>query len=281
MIIYIEYVLLDNFIIDYIILYASAKTLKLENKQIKLVLSAVIGTLFAVLLPLLKMTNPAILILKLLTGIIMVMLICPCNFKKIFITYIFFLTYTFVLGGSIIGALYVLKADIYQAVTLNYNYTVPIGLIIGICFVYILLLIKLVKYLERRKNILPFIRKIKIFYNDYEYESTGFIDSGNRVYDKNGKPVMIIGMQLAEKIIPAKIFVKLLSGIYKGKQFIKKEYITAQSKNSYMYIFKISKLWIYSKDKVNKIVNVSVGIVFTEFKGIENCQALLHSDMID
>lgn len=279
--VYIEYVILDNFIIDYIILYAVNKTLKLKAKRYRLFLGALIGAMLAVFLPLIKAPETVLLIIKLLTGLVMVALISFSGIKRYIVSFLFFITYTFVLGGCIIGLLLLLNADIYSAATLNYDFSVPAGVIAGVCFVYIMLMIKLIKYLERRKNIYPFKRRIKICYQNEEYESNGFIDTGNRMYDIDGSPVMIINEKLAKKMIPQDVLLKLYAGIYNGTDFIKKEFMTAHFKNSYMYIFKILKLLIYSGNEVNTIVNVSVGAVLTGFKGIEDCEALLHSDLIN
>lgn len=279
--VYIEYVILDNFIIDYIILYAAAKTLKLNSKWYRLTLGSAVGTVLAVLLPLLRLGSALTLLIKLSTGLIMVAAVCPLRLKKFIISYILFVTYTFVLGGCIIGVLFMLNADIYSAASLNYDYEVPAGLMAGICFIYIMLLIKLCRYIERRKNVYPYIRKIKLFYSGGEFLSSGFIDSGNRLYDSEGSPIMIINQNLAQKMINQETLNNLFLGTYSGDEFTKKEFRTTQNRNSCMYLFKVVKLLIYSDKSVNTIENVSVGIVLTGFKGIEGCDALLHSDFIN
>jgi stage II sporulation protein GA (sporulation sigma-E factor processing peptidase) len=277
--VYIEYVILDNFIMDFIILYAVSKTLRLRCGRIRLCFSSAAGTVLAVLLPLISAPQIILLLIKLACGIIMSSLISPFKIKKILLAYIFFITYTFVLGGAAIGILYVLDADIYSAASLAYSYKAPLGLLAGACFAYVILLIKLVRYLYRRKNILPFVRKIVIIHNGKEIPSTGYIDSGNKLYDDSGQPVMIISPLLLEQIFPPDIVLSLYAGSAKNG-FKKKEFITAQYRKSYIYLFKIDKLLIYSGDKANTIVNVSAGANLSEFKGIEGCRALLHCDMI-
>jgi hypothetical protein len=184
-----------------------------------------------------------------------------------------------VLGGCVIGILYILDADIYSAASLGYSYKAPIGLLAGACFIYVILLIKIVRYLYRRKNILPFVRRIIIIHNGKEIESTGYIDSGNRLYDDSGQPIIIISPLLLEQIFPPDIVLSLYVDSAKNG-FKKKEFITAQYGKSYIYLFKIDKLLIYSGAKANTIVNVSAGASLRDFKGIEGCRALLHCDMV-
>lgn len=279
--VYIEYVILDNFVIDYIILYAVSKTLKLYTRRLRLILSSGLGTALAIILPLVTAPQLILFIIKLVCGFGMTVIISPFKLKKIILSYIFFVTYTFVLGGCIIGVLYLADADIHSAATLSYSYTVPIGLIAGICFVYIMLMLRLVRYIYKKRNILPFIRQITITYDGKDYHSTGFIDSGNRLYDDSGNPVILLSPQLLHKILPEEIIIKLYSGTIDSKVFTKKEFITAHYKKSYMYLFKIVGLLIYSEGKVNKIVNVSAGAMFGGFKGIEGCEVLLHGDMTE
>lgn len=279
--VYIEYVIIDNFIIDYILLYAVSVSMRLKRNKYMLALSAALGTAAAVVLPLLSVADILSVLIKFFTAAFMVAMISRKGFKFYVISLILFFTYSFALGGCVIGVLMLLCADIYYAASLNYSLDFPVGVILGACFVYTLLIIKLAKYIEKKRHIYPFIREVCLFYKGRQIKTCGYIDSGNRMYDENGEPVILISSYLAGKIIPQETLLKLYAGLYSGKDFVKKKIVTAFNQKSYMYLFKIVKLLIYFKDEVNTIENVSVAAALTGFKEIEGCQVLLHADLIN
>lgn len=278
--VYIEYVIIDNIIIDYILLYAVSKTLRLGAKNYMLWLGAAAGAALAVVMPLLKVGDILIITIKTLTAFAMTLVLGAKSFKSYIICLLLFFCYTFVLGGCIAGILFLFSADMFFAAQLIYNFDLPIGLPLGFCFLNYLLLIRLVKYIERKKHIYPFIRDVRICCGDREISARGFIDSGNRLYDDDGSPVILISGALAERILPRETLLKMYGGLSLQEGFKKKNIITAFNNKNSMYLFKIVRLMIYSATDVNTIENVSVAAAVSGFKEIDGCQVLLHGDLI-
>lgn len=278
--VYIEYVIIDNFVIDYIILFAVAKTLNIRCGKRHLSLGAGAGALLAVCLPLISVIDLVLYAIKFSTAAVMVLTIVRKPWKKYLLAYILFVTYTFVLGGAVIGIILFFNGDIYSAVTLNYNFSVPAGAIAGGGAFYIYLIIKLCKYVKRRINIYPFRREIELEYKGKSVKTSGFIDSGNMIYSAAGEPVTVISQKLAEKLLGQETVNNLILHICKDGEFEKKIFVSAAGKKSCIFLFKIDRLLIYSVDKVNIIENVPVGIVFSELAGTDGCEALLHSGQI-
>ena len=251
--VYIEYIFLDNFIINFLLLYAVTKTLRVKAKKLRLFAAALLGTILAILLPLFEVGDIAAFAVKLGTGLLMTVLACPARGKRFLAAYLLFVLYTFALGGAAIGLLFMLKADMRQTAALIYDFDVPIGLIIAALALCVKLLFDLVKYLQRRRSVYPFLRDIELEYNGKRFRATAFIDSGNRVYDDDGSPVLVIGRRLAGKMIPKEIL-----GRQGGEgEFRVREYLTPL-RPSAMILFKIGKLLIYFEDKLN-IIDVSAG----------------------
>ena len=73
--IYIEYVLIDNFVINYLILLLVKKTMKLKTSIFRMVLSSGIGTIVAVLMPLFSVSNWLFILIKLLLGVSMILIL--------------------------------------------------------------------------------------------------------------------------------------------------------------------------------------------------------------
>ncbi|NLK18031.1 MAG: hypothetical protein GX304_05925 [Clostridiales bacterium] len=274
MTVYIEYVILDNFIMDYILLYAVAKTLKTRAGWARLSCGALLGTVFAALLPLLELGDLPLLSIKLLVGFFMSMFACPPTGKRILVAYLLFMCYTFALGGAAIGLLFLMKADMRSAAALIYDFDVPIGVIVGACALCLKLVLDLAKYLQKKRSVYPLLRQIELEYKGKRFAATAFADTGNRLYDDDGSPVLVIGKRLAKKMVLKGAFESAAEGEFKVK-----EYFTAHSSSSSMVIFKAQKLLIYFEDKPNIIENVSVGAVSSSFEGL-GCDALLHCDMI-
>ncbi len=66
--VYIEYAILDNFFVDYFLLRQAAVLLRVPFKKRRLILSSVIGTVVAVVLPLFDLPTVVGFILKILLG---------------------------------------------------------------------------------------------------------------------------------------------------------------------------------------------------------------------
>ena len=69
--VYIEYVLLDNLIINSVLLDFTNKTLKLKVNKFRIFLSAMLGTIVAIILPFVKLSNSILIVLKIILGICM------------------------------------------------------------------------------------------------------------------------------------------------------------------------------------------------------------------
>lgn len=272
--VYIEYVILDNFLIDLIVLAAAFKTLKLKTKTVYLILSAALGTAFAVIVPIVKLNTVIEFISKVLISLLMVFIpFSGKNVKKFLMAYALFVFYTFLLGGMIIGVFFFTKTDFSAASSINYVGDIPVSLIICSPFLLFYFVDKVVKYIYRRKNVFPFTRKISVYYNDRKTDAVGFIDTGNRLYDKiTGGPVIVCDKSFALKILADGLFEKNTKCRYM-------EVSTVNGVNKIM-LLNIPKLLIYNADELNIIENITLGISAQGFKNGGEYQVLLHPDIV-
>ena len=182
-------------------------------------------------------------------------------------------SYVYLLSRAAIE-FFLMKADMRSAAALIYDFDVPIGVIVGACALCLKLVLDLAKYLQKKRSVYPLLRQIELEYKGKRFAATAFADTGNRLYDDDGSPVLVIGKRLAKKMVLKGAFESAAEGEFKVR-----EYFTAHSSSSSMVIFKAQKLLIYFEDKPNIIENVSVGAVSSSFEGL-GCDALLHCDMI-
>ena len=66
--VYIEYAIVENFILDGLLLYLSFKTVRLPISKPRLLLAALFGSVFAVLFPLLPLSDGYVFAVKYLFG---------------------------------------------------------------------------------------------------------------------------------------------------------------------------------------------------------------------
>ena len=151
--VYIEYVILDNFIINTLIILLVNSTLHQKISKFKVILASCIGTIFAIFMPFISVSNIFLFVLKLMVGLIMVMCFARFNIKDISISYVLFLSYTFLMGGMCYFVLDMCNITTTSSGILVYSFDIPVSIIILMVYVYYLLLKKFVEY---RKNIVDF-----------------------------------------------------------------------------------------------------------------------------
>lgn len=230
--IYIDELILLNFIIDFLILKSTSKILKLNTTTLKIVLSSVFGEI-SILYLFINLNNIELTIFKLLIGIIMNLIAFGFDDIKEFIkNVIYFYMFSFFLGG----ALYYLKIE--SLVKYQY-YLLLIPLIMNI-----------LKYFTYNlKNIISLRHKVTIYLkNGKGLYLNGYMDTGNTLKDPySNKNVIIINKDIDENffLVPYKTI----------------------NNSSLIKCFKPKKVFI---DGLGERKDIVVGISNKKFKGF-NC----------
>ena len=271
MTVYIEYAFLDNLLLDYALLSVAIATLRVERKQWKVFLSALIGTAFALITPYLSLSVAFLTLYKLLVGALMVW--TATNVKRAktyFLLYALFLGYTFAAGGLIFGVFSVFGVSASE--TGAVLSTLPVGVICAVVYVFVLLVKRVVKITERRRTTARRIYKCEIETGGKRYPASGLFDSGNALYDKkSGNPVVVLSCALASRFFVG------FSAMQTPARFLEFSTLSGKSK---MLIFEIDKLWIYYGAKPNMIERVTVGLSPMHFKGNEEYDVILHPALV-
>ncbi|MBR1676928.1 MAG: sigma-E processing peptidase SpoIIGA [Clostridia bacterium] len=257
--VYLEYVIIDNLAIDFFLILLTRKTLRLEINYYLAVISAMVGTVFAVLLPVFNMNNGFSFVFKFFVGALIVISSGKFNtVREYILCFYLFLFYTFVFGGAIIAVFWSMGID-FNAFNLANDSGLPLGLSIGSATVLYLFLIKLIKRLSKKRDIGAFLRKCEIVIGGRKMPFMGFIDSGNSLFDKrSGMPVILCSPKAA-KILGA-------TGMLFRQKSEELYFSTVAGQNS-MKIYKLDKLLIYNGQTVNTIYNVMIGISPNAFAG--------------
>jgi len=192
MTVYIEYVLIDNFVIDCLLLKYAYLLTGVKTKSFRLMLSALFGAVFALLYPLLQNGGILFSLLKLALGMLLVILGAPFkSVKKAYITTVVFYLLTFALGGTI------------TAITTTFNVSSSetlISLIVLPAYLLLTCLGEVIKVIYRRKNVENFSYEINLTLGDKSVKALGFLDTGNNAFFKDS-PMIFCPLHIFNRLI--------------------------------------------------------------------------------
>lgn len=232
MTIYIDVVLIENLLMNYIILFATAIILKLQVKQIRLITGSLVGAIYTIISYVSGLKIYSNFFLKLILSIIIIYIsFNPKNLKKLLkFTLIFYLT-SFVFGGATFALIYVVKPQELlknNGLILNVKSLRIIFISAIIAFIIIIIGFKIVKNKISAKDMYCDI-EIKI--NNKKIETKAMIDTGNFLKEPiTNTPVIVVEHTLLYECIPKEILnhiENILGGDFSEiPDNIRKEYIS-------------------------------------------------------
>lgn len=186
--VYIEYVILDNLTIDFLLLWAAAITLKLPYKWWRLVLGAAVGAFCAIL----SVFVDGWLVYAVKTVCLVAMCFTACGFGKKLLWYILLTTaYTFILGGCIVAVFHFFNVDYLTENGEFYNLDVPLFVYVLAVFFTAFLCYSVVFYVKQTRKVAPYLTKAIVTLNGKKVSVSAFYDSGNTL-TYNGAPVCFV-----------------------------------------------------------------------------------------
>lgn len=195
--VYVELALLENFCMDFTLLYCAKLVTKNKAGWKRISVASALGACFAVLFPLFKLPAVWSVIIKILSGIALCLV--ACKFKKISVCIKFFaafLIFSAVLAGALIG-IFSLAGIAYQQGGGFILSSVPIGIpMFGALILVIAAKVIKNKFSKGSKKEV----NCRIYAGQSHVSLTGFFDSGNKV-SYRGAPVSVIPRRSAEKIV--------------------------------------------------------------------------------
>lgn len=283
MIVYIEQVLIDNFIINFLILLCLGFVFRVKLKKVNLIISSLLGSVISLLMPIFSLNNIISFIIKILLSLSMISLIKRYKtLSEFLLYYLTFILLTFLFGGA---CLFLLLSFDKNFNVNNYNsYSLPLGVIVLIIFFISLLIKNIFKNIYKRKKLNSFIYKIKLFNNNKCDEILGYLDSGNFLNDNlTKKPITIVDFNsLKNLLVDINITDILFNRTDKLNKYFKNVHLQTVSsinKGSKILIIEIEKLEIYSENKMNIINNACIGLTIKSFINDLGYSALLNPQL--
>lgn len=218
MTIYLDVVLFENFILNYIILLSTAIISKSRISTLKIMISSFIGGIFSILNYIVKLNLVFSIILKILISIIMILIAFEeYKYKKVIKQVIFFYLTSFTFGGIAFMLLFFVSPNSLVIENNHFVGTYPIKVAVvsgGLGFVIVTIVASYIKSTLSKKSM---ICNLEIFYNGKNIKIKTMLDTGNLLKDPISKnDVIIVEKDSLEEII-AKDILKNMQNILKGK----------------------------------------------------------------
>lgn len=251
--IYVEYVLLQNFVIDFFIFKTTSAVLKVKGKFF--VLTSLLASIMALLLPLFNLNFIGEFFLKLFFAIILVSLTFSyqkfSSFLKIYFTFLFC---TFLYGG--VCAFFVQS--------FGNLHTLIVLLIVSTSYFIVMWILKIV---NKRKQLENFCFNVELKNGDIVCRFKGFLDTGNFLYDPiSQKPVSLVSFKVFKELFNVEIEDIFLKKIDTQK-IRDAHYITLGTavNSSKVLVFTIDEMKVGDKEKENPML----ALCYKNFKDYE------------
>lgn len=256
--VYVELALLENFCMDFTLLYCAKIVCKNSAHIGRVALSSALGACFAVVFPLFGLKAVWSAVVKIISGLLICLSVGKFkNVKAYFKLTAVFMGFTFVLGGALYAAFALTGLD-FLAGSGYLLSSVPIGIPL---FGALMLIIAARKIAAKLKKAGKTTVDCRVYLDGKSVVIAGFFDSGNKVYHY-GRPVSVIPENCAEKLVDES----------RIKDLVKIHTVAGSKK---IKVFTADKIEIISGDKICTVKKVLIGIS-PNVSG-----AVLHSDILE
>ena len=207
MTIYLDIILCENLLMNYIILFATYVIIKPKTKhpQIRMILSSLLGSIYAIIIYLNILSIYTNLLAKITLSVVMVYIaFAPPNIKQLLKQILIFYLVSFIFGGCTFALIYFLKpenVEMKNGVFVGI-YPIKVGLIAGIiAFIITQIAFKINKSKLNNKNTF-----IEIDNKNKMTKARALLDSGNMLKEPiSQKPVIVVEKAILSKIIPEEV----------------------------------------------------------------------------
>jgi len=273
--IYVDLILLENLIMNAIILYATAIILKIKPKTIRIIISSIIGSIYAIITYVTEIQIYKSVILKGILAVIMIYIAFnPQNMRKMWKQVAIFYLTSFVFGGVTLYLIYYIKPQevfIKNGMFVGEYILKVIMLGAIVAFITIKISLKIIKTKITPKDMYC---KIKIKLNEKVIETKAMIDTGNLAKEPiTNTPVIIVESSLLEEILPVQILNnldKILGGDFSQiSEQIQEKYISKLrcipfsslgKQNGMLLGIKADEIQIETDDEKKISNNIIIGI---------------------
>lgn len=272
MTIYIDIVLIENLIMNYIILFTTAVVLKIKVNHIRLILASLLGAGYSIIAYMGIIKVYSSIILKIILSVLIIYIAFnPQNIKKMCKDLLLFYLVSFVFGGAAFALIYIIKPQnilmknglFLGTYTLK---TVMLGAVVAFCI--IIGAFAIIKNKISKKDMFC---EIEILINQKKIKTKAMIDTGNMLKEPiTNVPVIVVEHILLYSCMPKEILNNLkeiMGGDFKN--------IPCDIQEKY-----ISKLKLIPFSSLGKQNGMLIGIIPEYVKVITDEQEKINKNVI-
>lgn len=295
MTIYIDVILVENLMMNYIILLATGIVAKVKIKQFRLILASLIGAIYTIISYMKILNLQFSFVFKIILSIIIVYAAYnPQRMSKMWKILLIFYLVSFVFGGVAFSLIYIVKPQEVLMKNGMFLGTYPLKTIIlgaVIAFLIIIATFKIVKNKISKKDV---IYDIEVMIDDKKITTRALIDTGNMLKEPiTNTPVIVIEKALLYECLPKEILNHLeniIGGDFKDiPEEVQDRYISKLKlipfsslgkQNGMLLGIKPKKIKIVKEDEIVEKENVILGIYQQSLTKRGEYQALMGMEFI-
>lgn len=272
MTIYIDIVLIENLIMNYIILFTTAVVLKIKVNHIRLILASLLGAGYSIIAYMGIIKVYSSIILKIILSVLIIYIAFnPQNIKKMCKDLLLFYLVSFVFGGAAFALIYIIKPQnilmknglFLGTYTLK---TVMLGAVVAFCI--IIGAFAIIKNKISKKDMFC---EIEILINQKKIKTKAMIDTGNMLKEPiTNVPVIVVEHILLYSCMPKEILNNL-------KEIMGGDFKNIPCDIQEKYISKLKLIPFYSLGKQNGML---IGIRPEYVKVITDEQEKINKNVI-
>ncbi|WP_152378810.1 sigma-E processing peptidase SpoIIGA [Paenibacillus brasilensis] len=222
MVVYIDLIFLTNLFIDAVLLMVTAWMRKIRPVWWRLILSAVIGAMYVVMMFVPELSFLFTFLIKLALSVMMLLVAFGFgSMQKVLRTMGSFYMINFVAAGGILGVHYFLQSTgemfngIWYTTSGGMSFELKIAFWFILCtFVGVMLFFRIVQSSKQRtERMSGFLGEVQVWIGQDHIECTGLLDTGNQLHDPLTRiPVMVMESALWEGYLPSSWLQKCSEG---------------------------------------------------------------------
>jgi len=297
MYVYIEYLLLENMIINFIILYVTGILTRTKSSRFRLFIASLLGSLYIFYLFFPNTQFMGEFIIKFAISVLMIVVAFnPEKFNQFLKQISAFYLISFIFAGTTIGLYYILNSNLVLSnISFRTSKELIRFLIIGIGLSTILL-----RYIFRhhrvKMNKENFLTRVTINLNNRRVNLVALIDTGNSLKEPiTQKPVIIAEYKAIEPILPEKlkklyaenkefdlnVIGKIMEEIGNEVKLRLIPYKSIGNENGILIGFKPDSVNVFLNDGIKKMKDdIIVAIYNNKLANDEQYNSLLHPEIL-
>ncbi len=294
--IYIDILFLQNFAMNFIILYTVKLIIKVKHKILRIALSSTIGSLSTIIYYFIMVEWYYNFLIKIIVSIVMLYIaFSPKNPKEMIKNIMFFYLISFTFGGAALSIIYITnyeKINIKNGILIG-KYTILtifLGVLVALIIIYYSF--KLLKKKISKKDLNC---NIQIIINNKNVNVKAFIDTGNFLKEPiTNLPVIVVEKKILSQIVSKEILnntEKILGGDLEViSENVKNEYMSKLKvipfsslgkENGMLLGIKADKVIVEKDEMVIDLDKVIIGICNNQLNRKGEYNALIGVDIIN